>query len=798
MTVQTTEDTVAALAAACRALRSVCDGAADNDDQGFNRVDAYLGHRLADLPPDKWTPQQAAAAYKMLRSYRGQLRGFGIEYDAIPAPSEEAQAGTGRGWKQLFETAQERVEREQRNRRQAERRYREQHPVRIGARPDDGLIAVAFDYDAVAVAAIKQLSPRGRWQRPCWVFPYTPAAVEALVPFAAAFGKDGAADLLLTLQGMAADMERLGITDPPPPPPLSVVFTKGEVRVKFADFQPDLKDLIKAAGLWWDGEGCFWHGLFTAAAASAIAECASRLDYAFEPEMTAKLLDKIETQERNLATSSALAPTAPIHIPQLRRALRPFQLAGVEYLVRNPCTLLADQMGLGKTCTSLAALIAQNAFPAVVVVPASLKYNWLAEVLKWAPHLNVSIITGRAAWRFRGDEDLFVINYDVLHSHLPDLIRQGLKALIVDEAHMIKNKRARRSEAVRELAKHVDIKYLLTGTPVMNRPSELLVPLEVLGKLDEFGGYWRFISRYCNATPGRFGNDTSGAAHLEELNQKLRATCMIRRTTRDVFTELPPIERVVVQVDIDNGGEYRTAERDLLAYVARMAKADKEFNASIAHLPKEEQERLRNARALDARTKAERAEVLVRIETLKQLCVKGKMKAIREWVDNYLEGTDDKLLIFAHHQEIQRALAALYPTFVQVMGETSAEDRQRAVNRFQNDPQARGAVLSLAAGSVGLTLTEARHVLFVEFGWRPADHDQAEARAYGRANDPHPVTAYYLCGRKTIDETILALLEQKRGVADMVHDGVKSRQPEITTDEILSGLRGRAGVHDNN
>ena len=148
-----------------------------------------------------------------------------------------------------------------------------------------------------------------------------------------------------------------------------------------------------------------------------------------------------------------------------------------------------------------------------------------------------------------------------------------------------------------------------------------------------------------------------------------------------------------------------------------------------------------------------------------------KLGAVRQWVQDFT-ATGQKLVIFAHHTDVVRALADEFADGCVISGETSTEDRQRAVDRFQNDPAQRVIVCNLKAGGVGLTLTAASDVLFVEQGWTPADMDQAADRCH-RIGQQDSVTAWNLLAAGTIDEDVADLIAQKRVVVDAVTDGIR-------------------------
>ena len=180
--------------------------------------------------------------------------------------------------------------------------------------------------------------------------------------------------------------------------------------------------------------------------------------------------------------------------------LRPFQRAGVAYVLQARRTFLADEQGLGKTVQALAALEADDAYPAVIVCPAGLKLNWLREIERWLPHRSVHVINGTGVAPM--EAEITVLNYEIVHAHRVRLQLRRPKALVLDESHYVKNPRAKRTQAVRRLAEALPegaLKLALTGTPVMNHPDELIAQLRILGRLQEFGSGARFARRFQGA-----------------------------------------------------------------------------------------------------------------------------------------------------------------------------------------------------------------------------------------------------------------------------------------------------------
>jgi SNF2 family DNA or RNA helicase len=436
----------------------------------------------------------------------------------------------------------------------------------------------------------------------------------------------------------------------------------------------------------------------------------------------------------------------------------------VEYVTRARRVLIADDVGLGKSFEALASLEALDAWPAAVVCPAVMKYQWEAECRRLLPHRAVAVLEGTKAEELP-PADLWIANYDILAGAWESLLRDAdLRGLVLDESHAIKNRDAKRTKSCLRLGRGVPVRICLTGTPVVNRPADLIQQLKFLGRLDDMGGFWHFAKRWCGAVQRRFGWDFSGATHLDELASRLRATCMVRREKGDVIHELPPLQRAIVPVEIDNPIEYHRAEEDVAEWSARNAIGAEELEA-LEGLDPEDRERLLGMARDTARAKARAAEALVKLSALRQLVAKGKLGAAKAWINEFL-ASGKKLIVFCWHREIAEALVEEYRCPA-ILGGVPAAERQRIVERFQSDQSLRLVILQIRAAGVGITLTAASDMLFVETGWTPADQDQTEGRAH-RQGQEERVTAHYLVGRDTIDEWMQDLVMAKRQVTGEV------------------------------
>lgn len=445
--------------------------------------------------------------------------------------------------------------------------------------------------------------------------------------------------------------------------------------------------------------------------------------------------------------------------------LYPFQRENVDYITAKRRVLLADPMGLGKSASALVSVETLSAYPTVVVCPASLKLNWVEECRKWVPDHSAAILDGRGSPNVPVPAvDVVILNYEILPSWLEALRVRNPQAIIGDEAHYLKTRNAQRTKAFHELCCGRQNVILLTGTPVLNRPAELIEPLKILGKLGTMGGWYPFVTRYCDGHQvmrprrGVYGRsnlrpawDISGASHTDELHRRLNQVCMIRHRREDVLPQLPGKRRFSVVLPRDGSDLYEEAES---AFISE---------------------------AIDTEEPPSRMAMISLITKLKLAAAKAKLPAVTEWVQNALE-TGEKLLLFAWHQEIQRALHAAFPGSLHLSADLSVEDRQATVEAFQQQASHPLLVSSLAIGGLGFNIPACHRVAFAELGWNPAVHDQAEDRCH-RIGQTEDVSAWYLLATGTIEEDIARLVDRKRAVVNSVSDGIE--------DDLITELKGK-------
>jgi SWI/SNF-related matrix-associated actin-dependent regulator 1 of chromatin subfamily A len=441
-------------------------------------------------------------------------------------------------------------------------------------------------------------------------------------------------------------------------------------------------------------------------------------------------------------------------VPGLKMELFPFQKRSITFIeTKNGRALIADQMGLGKTCQSLAwCHLHPEKRPVIIVVPASLKLNWEQEIEKWLPNPTVQILYGTLPNKQLTGE-FIIINYDVLPYWLDQLISLNAAILITDEGHYYKNNKAKRTRAVKRLSRRIPHIIVLTGTPIMNRPIEIynaikiIDPTVVSNRMD-------FALKYCDARYDGFGWNFDGASNTQELHERLTHTIMIRRKKSDVLKDLPPKIRSYVPLEIDNQDEYDEAEKDFIHWLAKKKGAE-------------------------AAKRASNAEMFVKVEMLKQITIKGKINRCIQWVKDFLE-VEDKLVIFTTHTSTIDALINEFGKLaVKVDGSVTNEKRNQAVQQFQNNNLIKLFIGNIQAAGIGITLTAASAVAFVELDWVVGNHTQAEDRIHRIGQKAESINIYYLIAVNTIEEKLIKLLEKKAKVLDSVLDGKPIKEPNI-------------------
>lgn len=241
--------------------------------------------------------------------------------------------------------------------------------------------------------------------------------------------------------------------------------------------------------------------------------------------------------------------------PYMYLNLYNFQKDGIQFGIKKNCRfLLADEMGVGKTIQAIGLIsIYRNEWPVLIICPSSLKYNWKDEILAWLKDLGLqrSIqIIKKSSDDFEDKKEFFIISYDLCVRMEKKLQAKEFNFIIADEAHYLKNMEAKRTKILLPLMQKSKRLILISGTPIVAKPSESFSLLKSL-RPDIFKSFTQFAHRYCNPRSGPFGMDYSGSSNVKELNFFLKFL-MIRRLKVDVLSELPPKKRQKVTINTDD------------------------------------------------------------------------------------------------------------------------------------------------------------------------------------------------------------------------------------------------------
>lgn len=449
--------------------------------------------------------------------------------------------------------------------------------------------------------------------------------------------------------------------------------------------------------------------------------------------------------------------------------LFPFQEEGVRRMLdMNSNILLADEMGLGKTVQGAVYLaLKKNSVPALIVCPASLKMNWSREIEKWT-HYKSYIINGRNPQYLTEDfinkYPVWIINYDILavedkrakkeemerrrqakamglpykkksikvNGWCDELIKHNFQTIIADEVQYITEPETIRARAVTQICSTLKKakKLFISGTPYETRTAQFFTCLSILDP-NQFNDRYKYLMRYCNPVKTFFGWKFDGLSNAEELHN-LISKFMIRRYKKDVLTQLPPKIRSIVPMQVSE------SERKIYDDV------DRQFEEDIRNGVKNKSDQLGH------------------IAHLKQGACKAKLKACIQWIKDYLTFQNKKLVVFIyHHSTYEELMKEFGYCSVGLTGETSQNERQKAVDKFQNDKKVYLFIGQIRASGVGLTLTKASATCFIEFGTTAPQHEQAEDRVHRIGQKADSVMAYYLILENSIEEDIISTLEKR-------------------------------------
>lgn len=435
--------------------------------------------------------------------------------------------------------------------------------------------------------------------------------------------------------------------------------------------------------------------------------------------------------------------------------LFPFQKEGAQWLATQPTAMLADEMGVGKTCQAIAGADLVKARSILVLCPGIARDNWEREFQKWQMVPRTTCLIKKAA--DRPNADVVITSYHAIMSRpvLKSLLERQWDLLICDEAHALKNGQAlttmivygAQMDRAKGLASKASRVWLLTGTPFPNGPHEMWTHTKALFPDAAVGveSYGRWLDRFTYWEYDERGDKrVKNIQNVPEFAQRLRSHIK-RRMSKDVMPELPPLRFGHMVVAPDKlppmDAEIRETEAVIRAAIAKVK--GQPTSEDIAAIMAAEQ---------------------MHLSSLLRWTGIAKAPAVAEAIKTDLDNGLDKLVVFAHHQEVFTILKKAIPEAAVITGRTPERDCQPAIDAFQGKNATwnpRVLLLELTKGSTAITLTAAADVAFVETGWVPKDIQQAVKRCH-RIGQDRPVLAKIYSLKGSLDEIVNNTLVRKQ------------------------------------
>ena len=479
----------------------------------------------------------------------------------------------------------------------------------------------------------------------------------------------------------------------------------------------------------------------------AVIEDNMLIDYQLAEYLsTQSILDRENSNRIKLAKESSL------EIKNVKGTLYPYQKVGVEFFIANNGTAInSDPMGVGKSLQALAYAAHSELKKVLIVCPASVKYNWENEVRKFTD-LESFVINGNASEKQleKGYESstFLIINYDILKKFFGFICLCKWDLLVLDECHMIKNNSAQRTKVVKKIARVMPRRILLSGTPFLSRPVELFNSLYLVDP-KTWNNFYSYGKRYCDAFHDRYGWNDRGASNIEELQERI-SPYFIRRRKEDILPDLPPKRYISYPVELDKKTQ---KEYDM---------AEKEFGRFLVEVKK---------KTLKETQKTLQAEKLAKLGALRYLTSMGKIEVAKEIIENIIDSGEKVLVFSCYNKPLELLQEHFGDKTLMLTGSVESKKRNEMVNDFQTNENRKIFLGGIKSAGVGINLTAASNVLFLDFSWVPADHAQAADRAHRIGTKASHVTIYQLYSKGTVDEFMHKLLEKKQLLFDCLIDG---------------------------
>jgi hypothetical protein len=497
-----------------------------------------------------------------------------------------------------------------------------------------------------------------------------------------------------------------------------------------------------------------------------------------DPDVAASLQAKGAEIREHVADAGGRATEADQKLRSRGLTLFPFQKKGILWLAARTGALLADEMGLGKTIQAIVAL--PDDAPVLIVAPAVAKGVWARELALWRPEFSIDVISGRGNFRWPEAGEIIILNYDILPEDCriektdSGCIRTTQTTncaprtvLIGDEAHALKSSKTKKTKAFRAISDAVQARngkiWLITATPLLNRPPELWNILQAANIAREAFGSWNAFVKDFGGDPGEFGGYVWGTPTVD-VEAKLRRV-QLRRMREEVLPELPVKMWQTIDVEIDKASikQLDKAAKFIAGLIPtsweRLISDDDPFEGTGKPKVKLSVGDIENARETLAHSSGTNFEAIARARSL---LAQAKIPALIEVVEDFEEQEEPIVVFSAHRAPID--LLGTRPGWAAITGDTSPEKRTEIENAFQQG-KLKGIAATIKAGGVAITLTRAHHAIFVDLEWTPALNAQAEDRLC-RIGQTRGVIIIRLVARHALDKMLFEVLVEKTIIID--------------------------------
>lgn len=485
-------------------------------------------------------------------------------------------------------------------------------------------------------------------------------------------------------------------------------------------------------------------------------------------EISFEAIDRINVgiqKDKDRLIASA-AHNSDIEIPcREGLAYKPYQKAGIAFMLRSSNILLADEMRLGKTIQVIGYINSSKSIQKTLLIcPSTLKLNWAKEFSKWLTrpfkihiHINVDITGASFSKPVKGSEitygtvipkdtDIIIINYEqtIGEKMFNELMSRNYDLLVVDESHRLKSMKTKRTKSIigdikskeKGIIEKSWKKIFITGTPIPNRPIEIWPTLFALCP-EKFGDYWKFAIEYCGGKSGKHVNVT-GASNLEKLQEELRSSVMVRRLRQEVLTELSAKEKdsIIIPVDAKDVSELVTMESTEYEKTLGITKNTMLAFSEIAKI---------------------RHEIALK-----------KVPFVIEYISDFLDDNEgQKVVVFAHHKDVIKEIYDGLDEYnpVMIIGDMNPVERSNSEDSFRHKPTSRVIVCSILAAGVGIDLSAASTIVFAEMDWVPGNMAQAEDRVIN-IHKKDTVFINFMVFDGSLDEKMVKTLMDKQKIAD--------------------------------